>query len=146
MVEHLYYDVNTNEWVMNGQAAQAQAPAAPQTWHSREPRHVHSLKWVDADGIEHMHVVRSDDLDDVLKQMATVKQCIKAARAKAAEAAAAQPPTPPPAPAAAAAPEAMERCPIHGELMRLHTGKDGRQWKSHRVAADGTWCKGKPKS
>ena len=144
MVEKSYYDVNEGVWVSNG-TAPAQALAAAQTWHSREPRHVHSMKWVDAEGVEHMHVLRADDLDDVLKQMATVKQCIRAARAKAAEAkAAAQPPSPPATPEApAATPEPMDRCPLHpGELMRLHT-KGDQQWKSHRLADGSGWCRGK---
>jgi hypothetical protein len=142
MVEKCYYDVNEHVWVTNGDAPQV--PAGRPGWRDHEPLHVHSMKWVDADGIEHLHVLRSDDLDDVLKQMATVKQCIKAARAKAAEAKAAGAPTPPQAPAAAATPEppAMEHCPRHPqELMRVHT-KGDQQWKSHRLA-DGKWCRGK---
>jgi hypothetical protein len=43
---------------------------------------VHSLKWCDHDGIEHLHVVRSDDLDDVLRQVRTVKAFIAAAKAR----------------------------------------------------------------
>jgi hypothetical protein len=44
---------------------------------------VHSLKWHDHDGIEHLHVVRSDDLDDVLRQVRTVKAFISASKARA---------------------------------------------------------------
>jgi hypothetical protein len=54
-------------------------------WHAREPRFVHSLKWHDSEGVEHLHVVRSDDLDEVLREIRTVKQFIKAAKAHAAE-------------------------------------------------------------
>jgi hypothetical protein len=43
---------------------------------------VHSLKWHDHNGIEHLHVVRSDDLDDVLRQVRTVKAFIAAAKAR----------------------------------------------------------------
>jgi hypothetical protein len=43
---------------------------------------VHSLKWHDHDGIEHLHVVRSDDLDEVLREIGMVKAFIEAARAR----------------------------------------------------------------
>jgi hypothetical protein len=63
---------------------------------------------------------------------------------------AAQPPTPPAAPEAKAGtpePPALPPCPLHpGEVLALHTGQDGRQWRSHRVAADGSWCKGRARS
>lgn len=63
-----------------------QSPYKPTPkWRDREPRFVHSLKWLDAEGIEHLHVVRSDDLDDVLKEVRTVKAFIAASRSAAPE-------------------------------------------------------------
>lgn len=47
------------------------APPQP-SWRDREPRHVHSVKWVDSEGLEHLHVVRADDIDTVLKDVAVV--------------------------------------------------------------------------
>ena len=54
------------------------------SWRDRESRHVHSVKWVDSEGCEHLHVVRADDIDTVLKDVAVVKLCIEHARTRAA--------------------------------------------------------------
>jgi hypothetical protein len=61
--------------------ASAPTPELP-GWRNREPRFVHSLKWFDTDRIEHLHVVRSDDLDDVLRGISRVRASIKATRAR----------------------------------------------------------------
>jgi hypothetical protein len=53
------------------------------SWRDREPAIVHSVRWRDHDGHEHLHVVRGDDLDEVLLHLRTVKAVIAAARARA---------------------------------------------------------------
>jgi hypothetical protein len=52
------------------------------SWREREPAIVHSIKWRDNDGHEHLHIVRGDDLDEVLLHLRTVKAVIAAARAR----------------------------------------------------------------
>jgi hypothetical protein len=68
-------------------AAAAEAPAdLPRlSWRDREPAIVHSVRWWDHDGHEHLHVVRGDDLDEVLLHLRTVKAVIAAARARDAQ-------------------------------------------------------------
>ena len=108
------------------------------------------MKWVDADGIEHLHVLRSDDLDDVLREMATIKLCIQHARARAAKARQAEtaPSTPrdtqaspqpanQPVPAVVTATDAAS-CPLHG-TSRIKPSKFGGVYCA--VKSDGDkWC------
>jgi hypothetical protein len=65
-------------------ASADEAPAdMPQpSWRDREPAIVHSIKWRDHDGHEHLHIVRGDDLDEVLLHLRTVKAVIAAARSR----------------------------------------------------------------
>jgi hypothetical protein len=108
-------------------------------WRARAPRHVHSLKWVDHDGIEHLHVLCADDLDDVLTEMATLKLCIQHARSRAekeraqevAQTAAADTGLPEPDPTL---------CTIHDCWMTEHRNDRGT-WRSHKLD-DGSWCRG----
>jgi hypothetical protein len=115
-------------------------------WHTREPRFVHSLKWHDSEGVEHLHVVRSDDLDEVLREVRVVKQFIKAAKAQAEEHAVAVSTTTPEPPQEPAEEPQKGYCTVHNLWMTLHHAKDGSggQWYSHRVQVDGqwTWCRG----
>jgi hypothetical protein len=110
-------------------------------WRSAEPRFVHSLKWFDQDGIEHLHVVRSDDLDDVLRQVRTVKAFIAASKARARD----EKPAPSPEPEQADSaydeptePEDDDYCPTHGRA-RLRPSKFGGVFCSARTP-DG-YCK-----
>ena len=66
-------------------AAEALAAMPRPSWRDREPVIVHSVKWRDNDGHEHLHVVRGDDLDEVLLHLRTVKAVIAAARARDAQ-------------------------------------------------------------
>ena len=61
-----------------------EAPAAmPRpSWRDHEPPIVHSIKWRDNDGHEHLHILRADDLNEVLLHLRTVKAAIGAARAR----------------------------------------------------------------
>ena len=54
-------------------------------WHDREPRFVHSVKWVDGDGLEHLHIVRTDALDEVLYEVRMLQQFISICREQAQE-------------------------------------------------------------
>jgi hypothetical protein len=61
-------------------------PPAPQhtpSWRDHEPAIVHSLKWRDADGLEHLHVIRADTIDEALVHIKKLKLCIAAAKTKA---------------------------------------------------------------
>ena len=101
-------------------------------WSAREPKFVHSVKWVDSDGLEHLRVVRSDDLDELLREIRALKQSITASRAKAQEE------------EQNTAPHTQPQegwCPLHHVRMQHHTNGKGSWW-SHKLA-DGTWCKGK---
>ena len=114
------------------EATDWQAAKRTPGWSTREPKFVHSVKWIDSDGLEHLHVVRSDDLDEALREIRALKQYITTSRAKAQEeeqntAHHAQP--------------QEGWCPLHHVRMQHHTNGKGSWW-SHKLA-DGTWCKGK---
>jgi len=64
-------------------AAEAPADLPRPSWRDREPAIVHSIKWRDSDHHEHLHIVRGDDLDEVLLHLKKVKAVIAAARARA---------------------------------------------------------------
>jgi len=108
------------------------------------------MKWVDSDGIEHLHILRSDDLDDVLKQMRTVKMCIQAAKEKALEQRKARPASEPgpedprgdereeEGSAEGEVPEGF--CVIHDVWMKQRKNTKGSWW-SHKTAEG--WCNGK---
>ena len=110
---------------------------------------MHSLKWFDTDGVEHLHVVRSDDLDEVLREIGMVKAFIKAARARDEKPASV--PTEAPEPQAPAPeskqvdsadepePEDHDYCPTHGRA-RLRPPRYGGVFCSARMK-DGTYCK-----
>jgi hypothetical protein len=96
---------------------------------------------VDSEGCEHLHVVRADDIDTVLKDVAVVKLCIEHARIRAAtkrqQAAQEAPHTAEPP---AAEPEPQQGwCAAHNVWMTRHT-KGESAWYSHKV--DGRWCRG----
>jgi hypothetical protein len=65
--------------VNNLQYASASPAASKPGGQGAEPGFVHSptLEWVDMDGIKHLHMIRSNDLDGVLRQVRTVKAFIK---------------------------------------------------------------------
>jgi hypothetical protein len=68
---------------MTTPADEAPADMPRPSWRDREPAIVHSIKWRDSDHHEHLHIVRGDDLDEVLLHLRTVKAVIAAARARA---------------------------------------------------------------
>jgi hypothetical protein len=80
-------DLNTafefdDEWAPS--ATEPPALAHTPSWRGHEPAIMHSLKWHDADGIEYLHVIRADDLEEALRHVLKVKLCIQAARMKGA--------------------------------------------------------------
>jgi len=112
------------------------------SWRDREPRHVHSVKWVDSEGCEHLHIVRADDIDTVLKDVAVVKLCIAAAKQRAAkkrQQAAQEAPQASEQPSAAEPDPQKEWCAAHNVWMTRHQ-KGESAWYSHKV--DGKWCRG----
>jgi hypothetical protein len=100
------------------------------SWRDSEPAIVHSLKWHDADGHEHLHIVRGDTLDEVLLHLRTVKVTIAAARTR--DAVEATPGTS----------ETVPLCPDHQDVMSA--SKYGGYYCG-RKTADGTYCKRKVK-
>ena len=108
-------------------------------WRDQEPPHVHSLKWTDSDGIEHLHVVRGDTIDDVLVEVRTVKQFIRASREQDAK----RDSAPVPQADTNETPETAEKpqavyCDVHDVWAGMKT-KNGQRWYSHKLE-DGTWC------
>jgi hypothetical protein len=113
-----------------------QTPHVAHGWRDHEPPIVHSLKWRDSDGIEHLHVVRTDDLDEALRHILKVKLCIKAAQLKAQKACDLAPtPTPD---------GRLDWCRVHNTAMKQRGDESKGYWHSHK-AADGSWCRGKDK-
>ena len=102
-------------------------PATP-GWQNHEPPFLHSVKWHDSDsGIEHLTVIRADDLDSLFVQVRTVTHMVKMARSKAQD-----------APDEQETPEGW--CNIHNVQMK-HNRNDKGAWWSHKTPAG--WCKGK---
>ena len=103
-------------------------------WQAHEPPYLHSLKWRDEVlGIEHMTVLRADDLDDLWRRVRTVTQMIHVAKART------DPEQHRHSQEPAAPPDGW--CAKHGVQMKQRHGEDGACWWSHKTA-DG-WCKGK---
>jgi hypothetical protein len=116
--------------------APAPKPSRP-GWRNAEPRYVHSLKWFDTDGIEHLHVIRSDDLDDVLRQVRTVKAFIAASKARAQGVSRAEPEATEPEPEAGEQTDSAY-CPTHG-TSKLRPSKFSGVYCAAKLA-DGTFC------
>jgi hypothetical protein len=110
------------------------APRHTPSWHNHEPAIVHSLKWHDADGIEHLHVIRADTLDEALVHVKKLKLCIAAAKSKVSEPD--QPSTTDSRP---------DWCHIHNVAMKQRGDEFQGYWHSHK-GADGKWCRGKAKT
>jgi hypothetical protein len=117
-----------NETLAEGAGARESAPGVAAGWRDQNPIYTHSLKWRDSDGTQHLHVIRSDDLDEVLRQVKAIKTVIAAARAHEAEAHEQEPDRP-------------DWCPIHRVQMPERSNAKGK-WYSHQ-ATDGTYCKGR---
>jgi hypothetical protein len=102
------------------------APSHTPSWHDHEPVFVHSLKWHDADGVEHLHVVRSDDLDEMLRQVKTIKVCIAAAKARDKAQA---------IDAKEESSTSPRRCLVHDtEMTRRVSKKTGKTYSAHDTA------------
>jgi hypothetical protein len=107
------------------------------TWRDREPAIVHSLKWRDSEGIEHLHVVHADTIDEALVHIRTVKVVIAAAKAKAKQ-----------EPQASQTPHVHPDnnqpswCRIHNVEMAQRSNAKG-SWYSHALPNGAGFCKGK---
>ncbi len=106
-------------------------PATP-GWKNHEPPFLHSVKWHDPEsGIEHLTVIRADDLDSLFVQVRTVTHMVKMVRQKAQD-----------TPGEREAPEGW--CDIHN--VQMTRSKDGKgYYHKAGVKADGkaAWCRGK---
>lgn len=122
-------------------------------WQQQEPPYLHSLKY-HLDGIEHMTVIRANDIDSLWKEVRTCVQLIQAARAQAqlsegrVVSSQSAPTTAPTdnrqlAPPVLQSPPPMESwCAVHGLWMRWNASNGkGPGWWSHK-GPDGAWCKG----
>jgi hypothetical protein len=101
-------------------------------WRQQEPPFLHSVKWHDLEtGIEHLTVIRADDLDSLFVQVRTVTPMVRMAKQKAQD-----------------APETQETlegwCGFHN--VQMTRSKDGNGFyhkageKQHGKAI---WCRGK---
>lgn len=128
-----------DEWTATLEDDSASIPKPQQTphvahgWRDHEPAIVHSLKWRDSDGIEHLHVIRADTLDEALVHVKKLKLCIAAAKSKTSE---------PDQPSTANS--RPDWCHIHNVAMKQRGDESQGYWHSHK-AADG-WCRGKAKA
>ena len=119
------------------------------SWRDREPAIVHSIKWRDSDGHEHLHIVRGDDLDEVLLHLRTVKAVIAAARARAgtgdsvpaSEALPQCREVPSTLHRGADDPEAAPYCHEHDTRFFRNAWKNGRVSWSHRKADGSGFCR-----
>ena len=128
-----------------------EAPAAmPQpSWRGHAPAIVHSLKWKDSDGHEHLHIARGDDLDELLLHLRKVKAAIAAARARAGAGDSApgveelpQCRTVPSAQHRGADdPDAAPYCHEHDTRFFRNVWKNGRVSWSHRKADGSGFCR-----
>ena len=104
-------------------------------WHDQNPRFVHSLTWTDADGVGHMLVLRSDDLQALFGDIKMVKSMIKRSKEKAKE-------KQPEAQQEQTQPEHVV-CKIHGVQMERRVSKrTGGHYFSHRIGTELCFGKG----
>jgi ribosomal protein L12E/L44/L45/RPP1/RPP2 len=111
-------------------ADEAPADTPRPSWRDREPAVVHSVRWRDSDHHEHLHIVRGDDLDEVLGHLKKVKAVIAAARAREESG------------EAPAAGDTVPTCPDHHVPMRKSKYKGF--YCTHKTA-DGVYCTRKVK-
>jgi len=130
-------------------ADKAPADLPRPSWRDREPAIVHSIKWKDSDGHGHLHIVRGDDLDEVLLHLRTVKAVIAAARARAGTGDSAsgveELPQDRQVPSALHRdlddPEAAPYCYEHDTRFFRNVWKNGRVSWSHRKADGSGFCR-----
>ena len=130
-------------------ADEAPADMPRPSWRDREPAIVHSVKWRDSDHHEHLHIVRGDDLDEVLLHLKKVKAVIAAARAR--DGAGDSVPTSEELPQCrqvrsalhrgADDPEAAPYCHEHETRFFRNVWKNGRVSWSHRKADGSGFCR-----
>jgi hypothetical protein len=108
-------------------------------WRSAFPAHTHSLNWVDGDGISHSHTVRSDDIDEVLRQVRVVKAFIAAAKVRPEQKPAHAEPEQTDSAYDAPEPDDDNYCPTHGRT-KLRPSKYGGFFCAARLH-DGSFCK-----
>ena len=113
-------------------------------WRSQWPEYTHNVTWLDSDSKQHSLTIRTDDLDELLATLTTIKNVIRASKAAAdgqQPAAASQPQASTPAPA-----EDTQRCEIHGVDMPRRWSKRTQGHYFGHQCADGSFCYGRAKS
>jgi ribosomal protein L12E/L44/L45/RPP1/RPP2 len=130
-------------------ADEAPADTPRPSWRDREPAVVHSVRWRDSDHHEHLHIVRGDDLDEVLLHLKKVKAAIAAARARdgAGDSVPASEELPQCRQVRSALhrgaddPEAAPYCHEHETRFFRNVWKNGRVSWSHRKADGSGFCR-----
>jgi hypothetical protein len=128
--------------------AAAPAPKAELPgWRNQFPAYTHSMSWTDSLGITHSHTVRSDNLDEILREARITQEFVKAARARHEKSTATAPaPEPQPEPeqneqtdSAYDEPEPSRLwCERHQTWLQRRE-KHGNVWYSHKTAEG--WCR-----
>jgi len=129
--------------------AEAPANMPRPSWRDYEPPIVHRVKWWDSDHHEHLHIVRGDDLDEVLLHLKKVKAAIAAARARdgAGDSVPASEELPQCRQVRSALhrgaddPEAAPYCHEHETRFFRNVWKNGRVSWSHRKADGSGFCR-----
>jgi hypothetical protein len=116
----------------------ALADAARPSWRDHEPAIVHSIKWVDANKHEHLHIVRGDTLDEVLLHLRAVKAVIAAARTRDAHPVAEELPQGHELPMSD---EQAPYCHEHDTRFFRNVWRNGRVSWSHRKAGGSGFCR-----
>jgi hypothetical protein len=111
-------------------------------WKEQHAAFTHHIQWVDAEGISHGLTLRSDSLQDLMRDLRLVKSMIKAAKQKHAEL---QPKASEPQPQAQAEPD-VQHCEIHNVDMPRRWSKRTRGHYFGHKCSDGSFCYGKAKT
>jgi hypothetical protein len=102
------------------------APSHTPSWRDHELPIDHNLECCHADGIEHLHMIRADTLDEALVYIKKLKLCIAAAKAKSPSQA---------VDTKEAGSISPRRCAIHNtEMTRRMSKRTGKLYSAHDTA------------
>jgi len=115
-------------------------PLREPSWRDCEPPIVHSVKFIDVYGRENLHVIRGDNLDEVLVHVRKLNAVLDAAKAKARQSAQSIPAT-----VQHSTDPGVKPCPLPehsgAEMESRISKKSGKPYWSHRME-DGELCFG----
>jgi hypothetical protein len=114
-------------------------------WRQQWPEFTHNVSWVDTDSKQHSLTIRTDDLDELLATLTTVKNVIRASKAKATSSGAASEGQSQVTPATPQQPDTLH-CSIHNiDMPRRWSRRTNGHYFAH-ATPDGGFCYGKRKS